>query len=117
MLSSIQFLDNQYPFRYNIIIYKIKKLKYFADWIIGLKDLKAKISIARRIERMQNGNFGDFKNLGDKVYELKITTVAGYRVYYTKVGNEIIIIMNGGDKSTQSKDIKKAKQIVKEELS
>ena len=63
---------------------------------------------------LKEGNFGDHKSVGDGVSELRITIGAGYRVYYTKKGEEIIILLVGGDKSTQSKDIEKAKQLAKE---
>jgi len=63
---------------------------------------------------MKNGNFGDYKGLGDNISELKITVGAGYRVYYTKQDNEIVILLVGGDKSTQKDDIKKAKIVAKE---
>ncbi len=81
----------------------------------GLKDLRGKISIARRIERMSYGNFGDMKSVGDEVLELRITTGPGYRVYFTRYKNTIIVLLIGGDKSTQSKDISKAKKL-REEL-
>jgi putative addiction module killer protein len=63
---------------------------------------------------LKEGNFGDHKSVEDGVSELRITIGAGYRVYYTKNGEEIIILLVGGDKSTQSKDIEKAKKLAKE---
>jgi len=81
----------------------------------GLKDMRGKISIARRIERMSHGNFGDMKSVGGDVSELRITTGPGYRVYFTRYEDMIIVLLVGGDKSTQSKDIVKAKMI-REEL-
>lgn len=63
---------------------------------------------------MKQGNFGDHKSFGDSVSELKISMGAGYRVYYTKHNDEIIILLVGGDKSTQTSDIKRAKTMVKE---
>jgi len=95
--------------------YQIKKTKQFDKWMNGLKDVRGKIGIARRIERMRGGHFGDMKSVGDDVSELRITTGSGYRVYFTKHEDMIIILLVGGDKSTQSKDIAKAKML-REEL-
>ncbi len=94
--------------------YEIKKLPHFDKWLTKQKDLQAKISIARRIERMSYGNFGDFKSIGDKIFELRISKGAGYRVYYTFKNKEIVILLCGGDKSTQQKDINLAKKLIKE---
>ena len=91
--------------------YKIKETESFSKWLYKLKDIKAKVSILRRIERMKNGNFGDHKSLGDELLELRFTLGAGYRVYYTIRDKEIIILLLGGDKSTQAKDIEKAKKV------
>lgn len=95
-------------------MYIIKQTETFAKWLKKLKDIKGKVSIIRRIDRIKEGNFGDHKSVGDEVSELRITTGPGYRVYYTQKDDEIIILLIGGDKSTQSDDISKAKQILKE---
>jgi len=95
-------------------MYLIKQTEIFSKWLFKLKDIKAKVAILRRIERIKKGNFGDYKSVGFNVSELRITVGAGYRVYYTKKGDEIIILLIGGDKSTQSKDILKAQQLCKE---
>ncbi|WP_228131114.1 type II toxin-antitoxin system RelE/ParE family toxin [Aliarcobacter lanthieri] len=68
----------------------------------------------RRIGRMKLGNFGDYKSIDNNIFELRITTSTAYRVYYTKKDEEIIILLIGGDKSTQSDNIKKANEILKE---
>lgn len=96
-------------------MYLIIQTEIFSKWLHKLKDVSGKVCIIRRIERIKSGNFGDSKSVGDEVFELRITTGPGYRVYYTKRDDEIVILLLGGDKSTQSKDILKAKQI-KEEL-
>jgi len=95
-------------------MYLIKQTETFLKWLKKLKDIKGKVSILRRVERMKSGNFGDYKSLGDEISELRITTGPGYRVYYTKRDDEIIVLLVGGDKSTQSDDIAKAKHLVKE---
>lgn len=94
--------------------YTIKQTEVFSKWLKKLKDIKGKVSILRRLDRVQKGNFGDHKSLGDNLYEFRITTGPAYRVYYTKRGEEIIILLLGGDKATQSDDIKKAKDLNKE---
>lgn len=94
--------------------YNIKETDIFSKWLKKLKDIKAKVSILRRIDRMKLGNFGDHKGLGENLSELRITTGVGYRVYYTIKDDEIIILLIGGDKSSQSEDIKKAKELAKE---
>lgn len=95
-------------------MYLIKQTDTFLKWLKKLKDVKGKVSILRRVERMKSGNFGDYKSLGDEISEIRIPTGPGYRVYYTKRGDEIIVLLVGGDKSTQSDDIVKAKHLVKE---
>lgn len=86
----------------------------FAKWLRKLKDDLAKVAIARRIERLEQGNFGDSKSVGDKVFELRIDVGKGYRVYFMDRSSEIIILLVGGDKKTQSDDIKTAKKLAKE---
>jgi len=76
--------------------------------------MKGRMAVARRIERMEHGNFGDVKSVGTHISELRITTGSGYRVYFTKREEQIIILLVGGDKSTQSKDIKKAQELLEE---
>lgn len=95
-------------------MYDIKQTERFSKWLLKLKDLQGKIAIARRVERMRKGNFGDHKSVGDNVSELRITKGPGYRVYYTIQEDEIIILLVGGDKSSQQKDIQVAQNILKE---
>ncbi|MBB1489372.1 type II toxin-antitoxin system RelE/ParE family toxin [Oceanospirillum sediminis] len=86
----------------------------FDQWLMGLKNLGARARIVRRIEQAQQGNFGDCKPVGDGVHEMRIHTGPGYRVYYTQRGQVIYLLLCGGDKSTQVKDIKQAKKLAKE---
>lgn len=95
-------------------MYLIKQTETFIKWLKKLKDIKSKVSILRRVERMKSGNFRDYKSLGDEISEFRIPTGPRYRVYYTKRGDEIIVLLVGGDKSTQSDDIAKAKHLVRE---
>ena len=95
-------------------MYLIKQTDNFSKWLKKLKDIQGKVAVIRRIERMKNGNFGDHKSVGDEVSELRIQTGPGYRVYYTQQGEKIIILLIGGDKSSQQDDIEKSKKLAKE---
>ena len=95
-------------------MYLIKQTDVFSKWLSKLKDIKGKVAVLRRIDRVKEGNFGDHKSVGSEVSELRITVGAGYRVYYTKQVDKVVILLVGGDKSTQSKDIEKAQQLCKE---
>ena len=93
---------------------EVLQTERFAKWLKKLKDNIAKVAIARRIERLEKGNFGDSKSVGNKVFELRIDVGKGYRVYFMDRSSEIIILLVGGDKNTQSDDIKAAKRLAKE---
>lgn len=85
----------------------------YSKWFDKLKDGKAKAKIDVRIRRIAaQDHFGDFKPVGDGICELRIDYGPGYRIYYTQRGEEIVLLLIGGDKSTQQSDIKKAKQIL-----
>ncbi|EUD07087.1 TPA: type II toxin-antitoxin system RelE/ParE family toxin [Providencia alcalifaciens] len=86
----------------------------FNRWMHDLKDIRAKTKIQVRIRRLKQGNFGDVESIGNGFYELKIHEGKGYRVYLRKIDNTIVLLIIGGDKSTQQKDIDKAKQIFRE---
>ena len=92
----------------------VLETEYFKKWIRGLKDRVARAIINARIRRISAGNFGDVKPVGDGVSELRIDYGSGYRVYFTRRGQEIIILLCGGDKSTQGQDIEAAKRTAKE---
>lgn len=88
--------------------YEIRTTKLFDDWVKNLKDRQAALSIAKRLDRVLKGNLGDVASVGDGVSEMRIFIGSGYRLYYTFRGNELIILLCGGDKSTQQRDIQKA---------
>ena len=94
---------------------EVRKTKVFTEWFTKLKDKTAKYAIGQRIMRISKGNFGDSKSVGDNVYELRIDVSKGYRVYFMNKNGEIILLLVGGDKSTQQRDIAKAKEMVKED--
>ena len=93
---------------------EIRKTDVFAKWIDNLKDIRAKARILVRIDRMQSGNFGDVRPVGAGINELRIFYGPGYRIYFIQRGTEIVILLNGGDKSTQTKDITRAKKLAQE---
>lgn len=90
---------------------EIRKTEIFAKWLDQLSDLRGRARILARIERLRDGNFGDWKSLGDGVGELRVDSGPGYRVYFTRVGSEIVVLLAGGDKSSQARDIRKAKEL------
>ena len=102
-----------YPIGYIILTmsYLIQTTEEFSNWLAKLRDRRAKAKIIIRLQRVEQGNFGDYKSVGGGVSELRITEGAGYRLYYTMQGDVIVIMLAGGDKSTQQQDIEKAKQI------
>jgi putative addiction module killer protein len=81
----------------------------FNDWLKSIKDFNTKIRILSRLERIKIGNFGDHRSIGEGLYELRLHFGSGYRVYYGQIGDEIVLLLAGGDKSTQKQDIQKAK--------
>ena len=87
---------------------EIRKTKVFAKWIDGLRDVRARARILVRIERLAGGNPGDVKPVGGGVSELRIDHGPGYRVYYVQRGQELIILLAGGDKRMQSRNIQTA---------
>lgn len=93
---------------------EIRKTDFFANWLDRLSDNGARARILARIERLAMGNPGDAKPVGEGVSELRIDYGPGYRVYYKKVGNKIIVLLAGGDKRTQKKDIKSAIKMANE---
>ena len=93
-------------------MYFIDKTNEFDKWLKKLKDLRAKAKILFRIQKLENEeHFGEWKPVGNGINELKINYAKGYRVYFKEKDGKIIVLLIGGDKSTQQKDIEKAKEI------
>jgi len=85
----------------------------FIEWVDSL-DKITKSRIQSRLTRLLENNFGDHKKIDSEISELRLKFGSGYRIYYTEIDNIIVLLINGGDKSTQSKDIEKAKSILQE---
>lgn len=86
----------------------IRKTEVFGKWLDGLKDIRARARILVRIQRLEAGNPGDVKSVGSGVSEMRIDYGPGYRVYFCQQGREIVILLAGGTKRTQSTEIKRA---------
>jgi putative addiction module killer protein len=95
------------------LMIEIRKTEIFAKWIDGLQDILGRARIQARIERLAIGNAGDVKSVGEGVSEMRIDHGPGYRVYYIQYERTMIILLAGGDKSTQEKDIKTALRLAR----
>ncbi len=95
-------------------MYRIRQTTEFKSWLSKLKDIRANTIIVQRIGRIARGNFGDHKSIGSKISEIRISHGPGYRLYYTVQGKTVVLLLIGGDKSTQQSDITKAKILLKE---
>lgn len=93
---------------------EVRTTDEFNEWIRNLRDIKGRARILVRINRIEEGNFGDTKPVGGGVSELRLQFGSGYRVYYTMRGETVTILLCGGDKGTQDRDIERAKKIAKE---
>ena len=82
----------------------------FNEWLDSINDIRTLARIDNRLERLRVGSFGDCKSLGGGVFELRLHFGPGFRIYYGRSGNEIVVLLTGGDKSDQTKDIQKAKR-------
>jgi putative addiction module killer protein len=91
---------------------QIRQTETYAKWFAGLRDIRARARIDVRIRRLSLGNPGDARSVGAGVYELRIDYGPGYRVYYAQTGRELILLLCGGDKKTQARDVKEAKALL-----
>lgn len=94
-------------------MFEVRKTETFATWLGGLRDIRARARIQARIERLALGNAGDVRPVGEAVSEMRIDYGSGYRVYYTKQGRDVVILLAGGDKRTQAADIKTALRLAR----
>ncbi|MBM4288381.1 MAG: type II toxin-antitoxin system RelE/ParE family toxin [Deltaproteobacteria bacterium] len=92
---------------------EIRQTEVYSDWFNSLRDRQARARIDVRIRRLSLGNPGDIKPVGEGVSELRIDYGPGYRVYFVQHGQTVVILLAGGDKSTQDKDIKTARELAR----
>ena len=95
-------------------MFQIRQTSNFAKWLAGLKDIKGKARILARLESCRLGNLGDTKAVGDGIRELRIHVGPGYRVYFVQRQKVVLLLLCGGRKSSQSRDIEKAKRLLAE---
>ena len=95
-------------------MYSVIETEEFTQWIEGLRDTPTRIRLRRRLGKATRGNLGDVKPVGDDVYEMREFFGPGWRMYYVKQGTAIILMLGGGDKSTQDRDIERAKAMALE---
>lgn len=94
--------------------YEVIKSATFLNWLEGLRDRNAQARIAIRIDRIEEGNFGDHRAVGGGVSEICVNVGQGYRIYYTIRNRTAVILLCGGDKSSQRRDIRRARQMASE---
>ena len=107
-------IDKAYPNEYNARMNVFHRTDIFDKWLTCLRDSKARARIIARLLLAEKGNFGDCEPVGDGVSEMRIHYGPGYRVYYTRRGDVLYLLLAGGDKSTQKKDIALARKMAKE---
>ena len=92
-------------------MYEIRPLPEFITWLDGVSDIKVRAAVLARIDRLESGHAGDVQSVGEGVSELRIHLGAGWRIYFTRRGQQLILLLAGGSKRTQKKDIKRAKTL------
>lgn len=98
-------------FGYNIYVrYEVVKGDEFLCWLMRLRDKRAQARISVRLDRLEEGNFGDHRSVGGGISELRVNVGQGYRIYYTIRQQRIVILLCGGDKASQQRDIRRAQQ-------
>jgi len=113
-LTSRALVDNNGDVAYKLQMLDIKRTEEFSIWLGDLRDIRARAKVLARIDRLSLGNPGDVAPVGDGVSEMRIHYGPGYRVYYIQRGEEIVVLLCGGDKSSQGSDIRAAKKLASE---
>jgi len=93
-------------------MFSVQLTQEFQDWLDGLRDQRVQVRIAARLRLAEAGNLGDWKSVGGEVSEMRVDFGPGYRLYFTRRGNILIVMLAGGDKSTQTRDIQRAQRIL-----
>ena len=104
---------SKYPVAYNRIMVEIRQTKVYARWFRRLRDRQAKVRIDARIRRLSLGNPGDVKSVGEGVSEIRIDYGPGYRVYFVRRGEALVVLLAGGDKDSQQRDIRRALELAR----
>jgi len=92
---------------------EVRKTEIFANWLDNLRDIRVRARVLVRIERLAAGLAGDVRPVGEGISELRVDYGPGYRVYFKRTGRELVVLLVGGDKRTQSQDIERAKRLAK----
>jgi len=95
-------------------MYTVLQTESFVKWLAGLRDMRAKVRIIARLRLAELGDLGDVKSLGSGISELRVDTGPGYRLYFTRRHEVLIVLLVGGDKATQKNDIKRARKMAEE---
>ena len=95
-------------------MFTIRQTQEFQDWLDALKDVRAQVRIAARLRLAEAGNLGDWKSVGGEVSEMRVAFGPGYRLYFTRRQSILIVMLAGGDKATQARDIGRAQRILKQ---
>ena len=95
-------------------MFTVRQTLEFQAWLDALKDMRAQIRIAARLRLAEAGNLGDWKPVGGDVSEMRVDVGPGYRLYFTRRASVLIVMLAGGDKSSQARDIKRAQRILRE---
>jgi putative addiction module killer protein len=103
-----------YPYGYNALVYTVLQTQQFQDWLDALKDIRGKLRIVARLRQAEAGNLGDWKSVGGEVAEMRVDFGPGYRLYFTRRGKLLIVMLAGGEKSSQSRNIKRAQRMAKQ---
>ncbi|MCA3255490.1 MAG: type II toxin-antitoxin system RelE/ParE family toxin [Alphaproteobacteria bacterium] len=90
-------------------MFEVQETEVFRDWLASQRDLRARATIAARVKRLRNGNFGVARSLGGGLHELKVDYGPGYRVYFVNRGRVVVVVLCGGDKGSQVRDIERAR--------
>ncbi len=100
-----------YPMAYTLRMLTFKQSSEFKQWLIDLRDAAGRLRVLARIRNAENGHFGDCEPVGEGVSEMRIHSGPGYRLYFTRRGETVYFLLLGGDKSSQKRDIKRAKEM------